>query len=322
VVTWAGPQVAREALVGDTLWLSDAFDGTVSPLSAERMTFEREALHPARMTMGEIGVGGDVWVKTTRTLGDTGPEYLERFDGATGARRGRPVPVGRNGQALTFARGSIWIATATELLRLAPATGTGATSGASAGTSGARVRALVAGPLPAGKWHTSNFAVPFAFTTPALDWLAVYPLPDSIALAGARQLEVAVGFWAPRQIFVSDDAKQAAVTTPQQVLEVLQHNARLRVIVRPAVEVGGEQALRVEIVARNPRPHPEVCGPDPCVLLFPTQNSTQAVTAGKWHQLLILQHGARTVVVTEDGAGDHRRAELQATRLLSTLRFE
>jgi hypothetical protein len=318
---WAGPQVGREALSGNTLWLTDVFNGTVSPLSAERMRFEREAVRPARMTMGEISVDDDIWVKTTKTLGDLGPEYLERFDGRTGRRLGLPVAVGKNGQALTYARGSLWIATATTLMRLVPTAGKLTSSDVGDGAPrGSGPRALVAGPLHAGRWRTSLFAAPFTFSTTELDWLAVYPLPDSVMLAGARSVQVTIGVATPRQVFASDSTL-VDVRSPAQILQVFQRNPRLRVVTQGTVLVGGHPALRIQLSTRNPKRHPEVCGPQRCVFLFPSQNMTDAITPAGWHELLLLRAGRRTVVIDVEGPDDHGAAEAAAARLLGTVRW-
>ena len=306
-------------LTGQTLWITDQFSGTVSALNANRMAFQREALLAPRSARGVVQLGRDLWITSEDALSGGGRLRLERYDARSARRAGRAVPLGRaSDYAMAFTRGSLWVLTASDLIRLTP------TAPRSALDSPARKvrlpRAYVAGPLGAATWRAHVMGVPLTFKTSAFAWIAVIPLADSLTLLAAHERQAELDITAPRQVFVSDQGVRT-VGTPQQLLAALRQNQHIHISPVRRVLIGGRRALQFEVRASHPVAHPEVCGPVPCTLLFPNQESTIAAAAGGVMRLSLLRSAGRTIVIAEGGDGGDLAALALTAAVTSTLQF-
>ena len=317
-VAYVGPQAIAEQLAGDTLWITDRYDGTVSPLSADRMVFSREAIHAQRSAFGMASVGPDLWVAVSSALGETGQMRVERFDTRTGRRVGTAVRVGTEGGRISLGAGSIWVSSRANLTRLAPTVPRPALAALARDTTSPRV--LRAGPLNSGRWKSGAFAVPLTFSTPAFRWLAMFPQPDSAVFLGAAGQRAELNVSAPRQVFVND-RNVRPVPAPAALLKVLRANPRLSVGTVRHLVIGGRPALQFLLRARHAVRHPEVCGPQPCVLLFPIQEGTAVSTPGDVTRLTLLTSSGRTLVISENVDGYDRAALASTASLLKSFRF-
>ena len=311
-LAYVGPLPTTIRLGGGTLWITDRFSGTVSALDADRMAFVREALHLPRSAFDVVPAAPDLWI-TAAT--ETSIMRVERFDARTGRRAGRAVELGRDNGRLGFGLGSLWAATGKDLVRLAPTMprpplGRGASTQRSP-------RTFRPGPLSAGPWRTDAFLAPFTFSPPAFTWLGVAPGPDVVGLiqTGGRRIELDV--IAPRQAF-AEGTTVRPVTNPAGVLKLLRANRHLRVGVVEHVEIGGRPALQFVLRNRDPVRHPDVCGPRPCTLLFPSRESTLALLGNDVFRLSLLTSAGHTLVVAE---GYDEAALAQTEPLLRTFRF-
>jgi DNA-binding beta-propeller fold protein YncE len=293
-ITYIGPEANEIALDGSTLWVTDRYNGTLSALDAHRLVFTRPPVSTPRSSQGVLAVGRDVWVTVTDTLDTKGPLRVERFDARSGLRAGEAVAVGRDGSPLSFALGSLWVFTRTTVFRLAPAEPRPALQPRAHG--GRPPHALRPGPLRAGTWTTRAFVVPFTFSTSAFVWLANYPEPDSVELDTTGGRDADVNLSTPRQAFATDNALRS-VGRPADLLQMLRTNPHLVVGTVRRVLIGSRPALQFELRPRKPIRHPEVCGPLPCVLLFPVQDGTEALSKGQMVRMSLLRASGRTVVI-------------------------
>jgi hypothetical protein len=310
-----GPQTSSTALDGGTLWIADRFDGTVSALDADRMTFRRPALLVSRSARGVLAEGPDLWVTASAHL-SSGPLRLERFDARSGQRVGRAVIVGAEGGDLDFGLGSLWVLTDGTLTRLSPTTPRPALHPVR--LLGPSPRALTPGPLAAGDWRTTAFSPRFTFSTHAYDWRSSFEEPDYVELVATGEPTADVEIAAPSQVFARDGVQLRPVGTPANLLEILRRNPRLRIGAVHRVSVGGRPALQFDLRTRRAVLHPEVCGPHPCVLLFPVDEATLGPSASDDLHLSLLRSAGRTVVISEKGDSTGLAA---STSLLGTVRF-
>ena len=79
--------------------------------------------------------------------------------------------------------------------------------------------------------------------------------------------------------------------------------------------------MQFSLRARDPVSHPEVCGPFPCVLLFPTKDSTDAIASGDVIRMSLLRSAGHTVVIVEGGNGDDEKAFAETASLLRAVHF-
>jgi hypothetical protein len=318
-VVHAGPQMTTAALAGGTLWVTDRYDGTVTPLNAERMAFDREAVQAPRSARGALTLGGDLWITSSSALTSGGNLRLERIDPRSGRRSGRGVVLGKTidfGAVAGFH--SLWIVTAKSLIRLAPATPRPAL--APSAPSGTSPRVFRAGPLAAATWRTAVFAAPLTFSTPAFAWIALYPQADSLSVLSTRRRFAELDLTLPRQVFATD-ATVRDVHDAARALKAFQANPHLQVGAVHRVVIGGRPALQFEVRARDPAQHPEVCGPTPCTFLFPAKDATFAVSKGDVARISLLTSAARVVLVIEGGDGDDKVALSETAALLRTFHF-
>jgi hypothetical protein len=315
--TLVGPNAWAIALHGNTLWISDRFNGTVSPLDASRMRFTREPLQLPRAAYSVLTVGSDLWVTASDSIDERGRLRLERFDAATGRRAGTPVEVGKGRGGLISGLGSLWVGTNAAVFRLVPTTRRPSLGPAT--HPGPGPRPFVAGPLAAATWRTTGFVVPASFSTTAFAWIGVHPEPDSIAIQLAAPREGGLDLDAPTQMFNADGRSLVPVGTPAKVLATFRKNPHLRVGPVRHLMVGGRPALQFDLRAHTAPRNPDICGPFRCVLLYPTQESTEAVSAGDVSRTTLVRIAGRTIIIAESGDG---AAERRATAaLLRTFRF-
>ena len=110
ILAFVGAQAASLSLAGDTLWIGDLFNGTLSPLDAERMNFTRPAQRVLRAVDRVAALGPDLWAAASRSGRPDEAHRLERFDATTGRRAGRPVEIGDGFVAMISAHlGSLWV---------------------------------------------------------------------------------------------------------------------------------------------------------------------------------------------------------------------
>ena len=316
-IVHVGPGAGAIALTGSTLWITDRFNGTVSPLDAERMSFARQAIQAPRSTAFVLAAGSDIWVTAGDGLGMDARLRVERFDSRSGRRAGRAVTIGKSvGYSMKAALGSIWVLTPTGLIRLAPTTPRPALD--LPAPAAAAPRTLVPGPLGAGTWRSAAFAAPFTFSPPAFAWLAVFPRPDTIELIATGDRFAELDISAPRQVFTTDKQLRA-VGSPEVLLDVLRRDPRLRVGPVRRVVIGGRPAFQFELRVRRPTLHSDVCGPERCVLLFPLQEGTIAPAEDDVARFSLLRSAGRTLVIVE--AGNDREALTATESLLRTFHF-
>lgn len=307
-------------LDGSTLWIPDLFDATVSALNANRMVFSRPAFLARRSPAAVLAVDRDLWVSTYSGL-ESGRVRVERFDSRSERQIGSTVNLGVSAHLITMAHGlgSLWVSTATDLVRLAATTPPPALTPAS--RLGPSPRALEPGPLAAGAWRTTAFVAPFTFSTPspAFSWHASYPLSDLVSLTATRDRPDELAILAPHQIFLTDQALRT-VGSPLQVLNVLRHNRRVRVGSVQHIVLGGRPALQLELRTRHADSNPSVCGPARCVLLFPVQDATISLGPADVSRVSLLQSSGHTLVILE--SGENRRVFAATAALLQTIHFE
>jgi hypothetical protein len=263
-------------------------------------------------------MGADIWVATTGALGTQGHVRLERFDSVSRRRAGAAVTVGTGfAYALRASRDSLWVMTPSAVVRVRPsAPRPSLQPRIRRGT--ASPRALIRGPLAAGKWRAKAFIAPFVFSTTAFAWFDGEGTAVAVQLmaTGNRQAEIDVD--APRQVF-ADDTTVRRVGSPDELLAIFRRNRHLKVgAVRHSV-IGGRRALQFNLGVDHPVKHPAVCGLDPCTLLYPTPFSTFALTAGGLTRMTLLRSNGRTILISEN-AESAAAFELTAS-LLRTFRF-
>ena len=317
-----GPNPASMTLDGNTIWETDRFDGTLAALDARSLTFRGDVVHTPRAAYGVLVTGDDIWVTAADSLDYTGTRLrLERFDSRTGRRVGTAVAVGnavRRHQALPrIAVGGRRRPASCGCVR--------PPRDRHCGRNRRLPRRL--GRSPQARLSEERGARrAFRLRSPSLrrrsGWLVTYPEPDTVSFqeTGARFTEL--DFTAPLQVFTNDVALHA-VGNPASLLRILQKNPRITVSAVHHLTIGGVPAVRFEIRARAPIPrHPEVCGPFPCVLLFPTHDATYAVVKGDVPTVSVLRVGGRTLVLWEGGNGRDPVAFASAERLLRTAVFK
>jgi streptogramin lyase len=317
----AGDEVVRLALDRGTLWVPEYFGGTVSALDPGRMAFTRPALVLDRSVSDVLPLGSEIWVVAANAISD-GQLRLARFDAASGRRAGSDVPFGQGTVFGTAAGlGSIWVLTPTTLTRFAPTRPQPPL--AARPTVAAPPRPLAPGPLVAGRWRTTRFAVPVSLSTPAFSWIADYPEPDSFSFTaiassahGAR-LDIS----APLQVFAAG-ATARPIPGPSSLAKMMEANPQLRVGPIRHLIVGGSPALQFKLEAKAPTRHPEVCGPVPCVLMFPVREGTDKLEAGDPVRITLLRSGGRTLVIAEDSDHYDPSALAMTAALLGTFHFE
>jgi hypothetical protein len=317
-VAHVGPVVFTATFDRDGLWIPDLINGTLARLDATRMVFTGEARRMSRSVTGVGVMGSDIWVATTASFGREGQVRLERLDSRSQRRAGSSVTLGKgSAYALRSARGSLWIMTQTAIVRLRPAAPRPPLQ-PRARRDTASPRALIPGPLAAGKWRTRTFVAPFTFATPAFAWLAVDPSPVAVSLMATHALRAELDISAPRQVF-TDDSTVRTVRGPDDLLAVLRANPRVAIGAVRHLAIGGRPAVQFDLRVNHPVKHPDVCGPDPCTLLFPLPQLTIALTEGDDTRMTLLRSNGRTIVVSEDG---ENAAALELTAsLLRTVRF-
>jgi hypothetical protein len=142
-----------------------------------------------------------------------------------------------------------------------------------------------------------------------------------VSLTATRDRPDELDIMAPRQIFVTDGALQD-IGNPAQVLNTLRHNPHLRIgSVRHTV-IGGRPALQFELQTRHAESNPDVCGPNPCVILFPLDEATETLGNGDVSRISLLRSSGRTLVVLEGGFRDDRAGLAATAALLRTLHFK
>jgi hypothetical protein len=285
----------------------------VSSLDAARMAFDRAPFRAQRAAVSILPAASDLWV--TATTGAFTQLRLERFEARSGRRAGRPVLIGPGGVGIISSFGALWLASGSDLVRLAPTIPRPALGAPVADRRASR--SFTAGPLPAATWRADSFAVPFTFATPAFAWLGVFPQADSVDILGARDRRLEVGVLAPRQMFAGDSTAHA-LESPGDVLKLLQDNRHLRVSRPQHVMVGGRAAVQVVVRNQAAERHPDVCGVRPCTLLFPIREATVAVLGTDLVRLSLLTSAGRTLVVTE---GYDEQALSVTGPLVKTFRF-
>ena len=315
-----GVWAARLALDGKTLWVTDAFNGTVSALDAEQMVVRREAIKAPRSAYGLAVTGSHVWTTSVADFHENGPVRLERFETHSSRREGKAVKVGAGGgDALQFALGSLWVTTETALVRLTPNPPPPAPE--PAGFERNSTRAFAPGPMPSATWRTTTFAAPFTFSTTAFAWIGVFPTFDGVDLIATGEQETHLDIYAPRQVYDAS-RKPRPVTGPSALLKALRDNPRL--IVGPVhhVAVGGRPAMQFELRARRPAAIPDVCGARHCVLLFPLKDNTVWLLRGDVVRFSLLRSGGRTIVISEGGDGYDKASLATTASALKTFRFK
>jgi hypothetical protein len=314
---YVGPQVGRLALAARTLWLPDFYNGTVSPLDTDQLVFKRPAVRVSRVASGVLVAGRDLWVASQDDLAGVGPLRLTRFDSASGRRAGSAVVAGRGVVfRMSFARGQVWVLTQASLNRLAPSSPRPALDPEPAAR--APLRTFIPGPLQAGSWRASKFVAPFTFSTPAFAWLGVFPQPDSVELLATRDRRAEIDVAAPRQIYTANGGSRA-IGSPESVLAALRENPRLSASAVHRTSVAARPAIQFELRARNPKSS-QFCGPTPCVLLFPTKESTLLLTRGELMRISLLRSSGRTIVIVECGVD--AVAFAATASVLRTFRFK
>ena len=315
---WVGPNPVAMALAGNTLWISDRFNGTVSGLDAERMDFRREAVATPVAALGLSAVGSDLWVAASDELSN-GRVRIERLDARSGRRVGRALVIGPNGLGMAVGLGSIWLMTDTDIVRIVPSPRQAAL--APVPRLSASPQALAPGPLRGGTWRSTAIVTPFTFAVPAFKWLSIVPGPDAAWLqtVGSRYAELAVNV--PREVFAADGGPLVKVGSPANLLAVVRRNPHFVVGAVHHATIGGRPALQFELRARNAARHAEVCGPHPCVLLFPVRDATIAIPSGELARVALLSSRGRTVAIVEGGNGDDRKALAESASVLRTFHF-
>ena len=313
-----GPVVFTATFDRGGLWIPDPINGTLSRLDATRMVFTGEALRMNRAVTGVAVMGSDIWVAASASLGRDGQVRLERLDSRSQRRAGSSVTLGKGfAYALRSARGSLWVMTQTAIVRLRPAVPRPPLQPRSRRDTAPPHR-LIPGPLAAGKWRSKSFVAPFTFATPAFAWLSVDPTPVSVSLLATRALQAELDLAVPRQVF-ADDLTVRTVRGPDDLLAVLRANPRLALGAVRHLVIGGRPALQFDLRVNHPLKHPDVCGPQPCTLLFPLPQLTIALTEGDVTRMTLLRSHGRTIVISESGQ-EPGVLELTAS-LLRTIRF-
>jgi hypothetical protein len=87
------------------------------------------------------------------------------------------------------------------------------------------------------------------------------------------------------------------------------------------VLVGGVRALQFKLEAVHPGRHPEVCGPVPCVLIFPIQEGTNRLEEGHPVRISLVSSAGHVLVIAEDSDAYNPVALRATASLLRTFRF-
>jgi DNA-binding beta-propeller fold protein YncE len=327
-VAFAGPEVTRVALDGDTLWITDRFNGTATGIDAERMRPTRPAIRVGASAFGIAAVGADIWVTASSGV-LSGSLRVGRFDARSGRQVGTPVTVAAGGVAtfhggegdLAFGLGSLWAVTSTALVRLVPTTPRPARGVAL--RIGRPPHPLGVGPLSAGSWRPEAFAAPFTLETPSFSWVSVLPGPDFVSFRAATGRAAEIDVDAPSQVFTADGGSVRTVTSPAQLLGLLRRNRYLSVGAAHHVMIGGRPAVQFTVAPRSPLTHAEVCLERRCVLLFPLRFDTATVNDQDTNRFSLLRSRGRTVVIDESGpAGNATALFAKTTSLVRTFHFE
>jgi streptogramin lyase len=310
-----GVQPQALALHAGTLWVTTYYDGTITPIDADAMTFRR-SLQVERAARGIQAGADDLWVVVADAEG--GYLRLERRDAHSGRRSGRPVGLGAQGTSLTSGETlavrpeGIWALTDAALIRLAP---TRPRPSLRPAPRAATPRALESGPLPAGTWTASAFAQPFSFSVPAYRWIASHPQRDSFSLTETRGERHQLSVDLPKQIWV-DDTKLEPVGDPEHMLARMRANPRLRVTSVKRIELDGKPAIQLMLTERNAIPHKDICFV-PCVPLYTVPFGGFAVFENEVDRFTLVADHGRTISIVESGG---RRSDYAA--LLRTFRFD
>lgn len=164
-------------------------------------------------------------------------------------------------------------------------------------------------PVSPGKYVTDEFEPAFSFRVVDKGWKSFGgELPDSLGILqeedrSARFLE----FDNPQEVYDPQKLpKQAAIPEPEDWAAWYQNHPYLETTKPEPVSVGGISGVRFTVEAASaPENYPEdVCGPDPCVSVFPLSDGTPVVHAlGEPEQLTIVEVGAETVLIPIYGIG-------------------
>jgi outer membrane protein assembly factor BamB len=313
-----GIGVADSALVGDTLWVPDAWGGALTPVDARSLRLPDAALH-TDYPFSAAGADGALWVVAqTGYAGPGGPSRLYRVDPKTRTIIGRPVDVGSDVGWVVAGDGAIWVRSSPKraLLHFA------ATAPAPAPARAARPRTTpppaTAGPLRPGTWATHDFAVPFTFSVPVRGWLDLGDHPEGMVIGAADDPLTTVSAYAPAQAFTPRGRVQR-LRSARQAIELVARNPHLRISGRRQTSFGGIPATVLDVTVRPYRPYPRFCQ-SACVLLYAFPASTSGVEGARASRLWFLSHRGRTVVVIADAhprGADFTRIET----LVRTLRF-
>ena len=310
-------QPIASALHGGLLWVPDRFGNTITPIDARSMTVRGRVVRiPSPIALATTKDA--VWATALANNSRTAPTVLYRFDPTAHKVTGRPVVLGPDIGWIAAGEGAIWAPSQAKnvLLKVVPTTP--APKPREEPRAIGSPRKLLAGPLEPGTWRDGSFVVPYTVEIPGQGWLAIGPDQTFIQLGRIADPDTGVVIAAPVQVYRANGGI-AQARTPDQIVGILRSNPHLVLGPTTHVTIGGRPAVQLSARVRRYKGYPSFCD-ETCVAIFGGPQTTFFVEESVPARISLLRRGAHVLAVVEQGG--KRGSFAQTERLARTLRFD
>jgi hypothetical protein len=178
----------------------------------------------------------------------------------------------------------------------------------------------VTGPLHAGTWKATRFAVPFTFRVPAYAWVGELPSSDNVSIVAAADDETSLTVLAPKTVYLTPTKLERA-GSPAHLLRLLRANMHLTLGHPHSTSVDGHPGIELSIGVHNAPQNFGACGPTPCVAVFTIAGGNIDLHEGTAGTAILLTVRGHTLMILSGAKTGDARGLAQIAARVRTFHF-